>query len=72
MEARDDVATDVNTSGDKGIEDMIKMNNLSEEGILKNLKIRYEKDLIYVRFLISLPLNMTLSVQPPNKSKKIK
>ena len=51
MEIRGEATTDVHLSGDKGIEDMIKMNNLDEESILKNLKIRYLNNLIYVRVL---------------------
>lgn len=37
--------------GKDGIADMIKMNRLTEETILQNLKIRYEGDKIYVIFL---------------------
>jgi myosin heavy subunit len=51
MEIRGEATTDVHLSGDKGIEDMIKMNTLDEESILKNLKIRYLNNLIYVRVL---------------------
>jgi hypothetical protein len=47
MLERDDTVSDVNLSN-SGIDDMIKMGNLSEETILKNLKLRYTKDLIYV------------------------
>jgi myosin heavy subunit len=47
MLERDDTVSDVNLSN-TGIDDMIKMGNLSEETILKNLKLRYTKNLIYV------------------------
>jgi hypothetical protein len=47
MQERDDTISDVNLSS-SGIDDMIKMSNLSEEAILKNLKIRYQKNAIYV------------------------
>lgn len=32
----------------QGIEDMITLPNMTEENMLKNLQIRYSKDLIYV------------------------
>lgn len=57
MEIRGEATTDVHLSGDKGIEDMIKMNTLDEESILKNLKIRYLNNLIYTNtgsILVSL------------------
>lgn len=41
-------------ASNKGIEDMIQMDNLSEEGILQNLKLRYLSDHIYVSFSIFL------------------
>ena len=31
-----------------GVDDMIKLKKLDDEAILKNLRIRYAKDLIYV------------------------
>jgi myosin heavy subunit len=36
------------TLPDTGIEDMITLDNLTEETMLTNLKIRYQKNLIYV------------------------
>lgn len=51
MQERDDTISDVNLAGDTGIEDMIKMGNLSEESILKNLATRYSRNLIYVQLL---------------------
>jgi len=43
-----------------GIEDMIKMDNLSEEGILKNIKERYLADFIYVRTLLLILIKLSL------------
>lgn len=51
MQERGDSISDVALAGNLGIDDMIKMGNLSEENILKNLKIRYMSKRIYVRTL---------------------
>lgn len=39
----------------QGIDDMITLNNMTEESMLKNLQIRYAKDIIYVRSLCAPP-----------------
>lgn len=36
-------------SQDVGLSDMIKLDELTEEAILENLRKRFEKDLIYVK-----------------------
>lgn len=35
--------------GPNGVEDMITLDNLTEETMLRNIQIRYNKNLIYVR-----------------------
>ncbi len=43
--------------GDRGIEDMIVLPELTEQSLLDNIRIRYEKDIIYVS-LDKLPLSL--------------
>lgn len=39
----------------QGIDDMITLPNMTEENMLKNLQIRYSKDIIYVsEFILAL------------------
>lgn len=45
----------------KGVEDMIKMKTLTQEKILRNLKTRYNQNLIYV-------CSLTPALQLPNES----
>lgn len=40
--------------GSNGVEDMITLDNLTEETMLKNIQIRYNKNLIYVRCAVAL------------------
>jgi len=56
-------------SSSRGIEDMIKMSNLTEEAILKNLQTRYHNSLIYVPTLLLLlfVLFLKLSYKIPPK-----
>uniref|UniRef100_A0A336ML00 CSON003283 protein n=1 Tax=Culicoides sonorensis TaxID=179676 RepID=A0A336ML00_CULSO len=41
----------VSSLPDKGIPDMTCISDIDEQGINKNLKVRYERDEIYVSFL---------------------
>lgn len=38
------------TAADKGVPDMTCISNIDELGINRNLKVRYERDEIYVSF----------------------
>ena len=40
----------------QGIDDMITLNNMTEESMLKNLQVRYAKDVIYVRAILGREL----------------
>ena len=39
----------------EGVEDMAKLGDLHESAILHNLKLRYEKDQIYVSIIVKPP-----------------
>ena len=42
-------SSDDRAFGPKGVEDMITLDNLTEETMLRNIQIRYNQNLIYVR-----------------------
>ncbi|KFB41338.1 hypothetical protein ZHAS_00008918 [Anopheles sinensis] len=48
----------IGSTPDKGVPDMTCISDIDENGINRNLKVRYERDQIYVSF--SKPLHWTL------------
>lgn len=43
---------------DKGVRDMTEISNIDELGINRNLKVRYDRDEIYVSFFEKNPVSM--------------
>lgn len=46
------------TTPDKGVRDMTEISNIDELGINRNLKVRYDRDEIYVSFFEKNPVSM--------------
>lgn len=49
------------TSPDKGVRDMTEISNIDELGINRNLKVRYDRDEIYVSFFEN-PLSILIFI----------
>lgn len=54
------------SSPDVGVPDMTVISDIDEKGINKNLKVRYDRNQIYVSFSIVLHIHETVLVRSGN------